>query len=373
MKLTNNLVIIGTSHHNTYSMIRCFGENGVNPDIILCGNRDSYILRSRYINNHYTATDAQEALNILRDNYENAVVIACADDIASQMDRDYDNLRRHYEFFNCGRNGRLTAFMNKSKQIDIAKQTGLKVPVTLEATSTDILLQKIPYPCIIRPIESIHGGKNIQICYTEGDLTKALKAFDNKVKLLVQEFVIKDYEIVLVGLSIANEIILPAYIHKIRDTKGGTTYSLVKPTTDIPKSVLDSCVELVRRIGYNGLFGIEIMCKGDDFYFVEINLRNDATTYAVSVAGCNLPLAYWKKCQGKNINDIVSSPIRHISSIVEFNDFVFVLKREVGLKKWMREYRASDCKYFYSPNDPIPYKIKKREFITFLRKRIFRF
>ncbi|MBR5747460.1 MAG: ATP-grasp domain-containing protein [Prevotella sp.] len=373
MSDTDKLVIIGSSHHNTYSMIRCFGESGVQPEVILYGKSDSFLLHSRFVKGCFVADNAEDALVMLKDNYKGAVVIACTDDIASLMDKEYDNLIQHFKFFNCGRNGRLTEYMKKTKQIAAAEQAGLRVPITIEASSMDIDLSNIPYPCILRPLESIHGGKNIQVCYSKKDIPSALNAFDNNVKLLVQEFVFKDYEIVLVGLSTAERIIIPAYIHKLRDTKGGTTYSLVKPIEDIPVSVVNSCKKLVAGMSYNGLFGIELMCKGDDYYFVEINLRNDATTYAVNVAGCNLPLAFWKNCHGENADEIFTSSIRQIYSIVEFNDFVSVLKCKVGIIKWFRECKASECKYFYSSVDPEPYKIRRKEFVSFLMKRIFKF
>lgn len=371
MNHTRRLVIIGSTHHNTYSMVRCFGECGIKPDVIIYGKPKSYILHSVFINDSHYVPDAPGALKLLQEFYPEAVVIACTDEIASLMDLQYDRLISRYDFFNCGMAGKLTYFMDKSIQSASAHDAGFLVPGFVKGKPSDINTKELHFPCIIKPLESINGGKNIQICYSENDISKAFGAFDNDVEILIQEYIVKDNEIVIVGLSVANEIILPAYIHKLRDTKGGTTYSLVKPISDIPASVLNSCIDLINRIGYKGLFGIEIIRKGDDYYFVEINLRNDATTYAINVAGCNLPLFYWRICNGETIDNLPSEPVRTISSMVEFNDFIHVLKRRVSIRAWMRQCRESECRFCYSNQDGKAYRIQLNDFFKLIIKLVF--
>lgn len=368
---TRRLVIIGSTHHNTYSMVRCFGESGIKPDVIIYGKPKSYILQSVFINERHYALDAPGALRLLQEFYSEAVVIACSDEIASLMDLQYDRLISRYDFFNCGMAGKLTHFMDKSIQSVLACDAGFLVPGFMKGKPRKINAKELHFPCIIKPLESINGGKNIQICYSENDISKALGSFDNDVEILIQEFIDKDNEIVIVGLSVANEIILPAYVHKLRDTKGGTTYSLVKPTSEIPASVLNSCIGLINRIGYKGLFGIEIMRKGDDYYFVEINLRNDATTYAINVAGCNLPLLYWKICNGEAVGNLPSNPVRTISSMVEFNDFIHVLKGHVSLRIWMMQRKEAECRFCYSRKDGKAYRIQLMDFFKFVIKLVF--
>ena len=194
MNHTLKIVIIGSSHHNTYSMVRCFGESGIKPDVILYGKADSYILQSTFIKGSHVASDATGALSLLQDYYSEAVVIACTDEIASLMDLQYESLRSRYEFFNCGTTGKLTHFMDKAVQSRLASEAGFFVPYMVEGKPAEINAKGLPYPCIIKPLESIHGGKNIRICKHENELPAALLAFSTTDKLLVQEFVEKDYE-----------------------------------------------------------------------------------------------------------------------------------------------------------------------------------
>lgn len=366
-------LIIGPTHHNTYSMMRCFGESGVTPDVILYGKTDSYILHSCHIATIHVTSNATDALRVLQENYTEAVVIACADEIASLMDRDFDGLCPHFWFFNCGNRGKLTYLMNKSVQTALATEVGFRVPSTMQGLPSEVVDGEPPYPCIIKPLESIHGGKNIQICYSKDELSTATKLFDPEGRVLVQEFIEKDEEIVVVGLSFGNNLVIPAYIHKCRETKGGTTFSSVKAIGELPQDVLATCKDIIKAMNYQGLFGIELIRKGNVYYFVEVNLRNDATTYAVCVAGCNLPLAYWKLCNGVRIESVPFNEVRQINAMVEYEDFNFVLKRKVSLIRWIKEYRSSECKYFYSNIDTEISKLKKKEYIKFLRKRIFKF
>ncbi len=371
MNHTRKLVIIGSTHHNTYSMVRCFGERGIKPDIILYGKSDSYILQSVFINDSHVAPDATGALSLLQSYYSEAVVIACTDEIASLMDLQYDDLRFKYSFFNCGATGKLTHFMDKAVQSCLASEAGLRVPYFVEGKPGEISANRLHFPCIVKPLESIHGGKNLQICKLADELPVALSAFNTHEKVLVQEFVVKDYEIVVVGLSYEDKVVIPAYVHKHRDMKGGTTYSTIKPVDNLPQEVQMSCEKLVRSMCYHGLFGIELIRRDNDYYFIEINLRNDATTYAISVAGCNLPLGYWKICNGEFANNLLAAPVRTINSMVEFNDFIHVLKRNVSLILWKKQFEGAQCKFCYSKDDGKAYRSQRRDFVKFVFKLVF--
>ena len=129
---------------------------------------------------------------------------------------------------------------------------------------------------------------------------------------------------------------------------------------------------MIKEIGYQGLWGIECIKQGDDYFFLELNMRNDATTYSMKTAGVNLPYLYFKLVDSPEVELEIKS-VRLINSIVEFNDFNFVLKGKVGLIKWYREYKGAECKYFHSVEDPKPYRLERCEYIRFLRKRILKF
>lgn len=352
MKNNAKVIIIGTSHHNTYSMLRCFGESGMLADLILYGNNSSYIFKSRFIATKYTAIDASDALSLLNNTYEKGIIISCTDEISSLLDKSYSSLKERFVFFNCGSDGLLTRYMDKFQQTEIAKNIDLKVPFSIAGTPNDILgnINDTSFPLLIKPLESIHGGKKIRMCNDRESLVQALKDFDPQSKVLAQDFINKESEIVILGVSIGGELIIPGYILKFRDTLGGTTYGRVNPISDLPAGIVSSCEKFVDALSYEGLFGIEMIKSGDDYYFIEINLRNDATTYALAKAGCNLPLTYFFIKTGQ-IDVKIPQPISSINFMVEFNDIIHVFKREVSLWTWFKQFKGSQCKYCYCSSD----------------------
>lgn len=366
------VIIIGITHHNTLSMIRCFGQKGVKVDVILHGvTAGSYIAKSNYINCIHFVDTAGDAIRELSAKYGNGderdVVISSSDDIASLLDQSHHSLSKRFLFFNCGTQGRLTSLMDKYAQADLAAKVGFDVPQSKVCSKNDSNIDF--FPCILKPLESIHGGKKIYICADENSLDESLNDFHDGEQIIAQSYINKEAEYVVVGLRVNNETIIPAYIEKHRETKGATSYSTVKRIERLPKSVVESSIRLVEEMNYEGLFGIELMLQEGKYYFCEINLRNDATTYAVSIAGVNLPYIYMLAKQGYNYRNEFRE-IRELHSMVESNDFRNVLRRRVTPNRWWKEYKNCECLYFKDPNDLEPYNRMRKEFCKSIIKKI---
>ena len=352
-------------------MVRCFGEEGRKVSLYIYGDENSYIASSRYIEEVFyfkTAVDAINSLLLNPDSRIKPLIISCSDEASSIIDQFYDQLNSKYHFFNAGEPGRITHFMNKQFQMVLALDSGFCVPKTFETFPNDIQIDRINYPCIIKPTSSINGGKNIAICYSEDRLGIAIKSFPPQYGVLIQDFINREYEIVILGVTYNQDTVIPGYIHKHRDDKGGTTYSTVKSVHSLPSDLIKSCLKLIKTIGYNGLWGIECIKSDNGYYFIELNLRNDATTYSMKVAGVNLPYLYYQLVANIPIQ-LNEHQVREINSIVEFNDFNFVLKRKIGLIKWLRQYQSAECKYFYSKIDPKPYQERKKQYLRFILLR----
>lgn len=370
MKHINNIIIIGTNHHNTLSMVRCFGEEDLNVKLYIYGDNRSYIASSNYVDEVSYFDSAEDAVAAIpSDHLNKPLVIACSDEISSLMDLKFDDFVQRCYFFNASEKGIITTLMDKQNQLELAKECGFLVPDSIEIFPNLIDLPVLHYPCLVKPKESIHGGKNIYICRNVEELKEALNKFNHDYKVLIQDYIKKDYEIVVLGVSIEEQIIIPGYIQKHRDDKGGTTYSTVHPIANLDNKVVESCFRLLKKTRYQGLWGIECIKQDENFFFLELNLRNDATTYALKVAGVNLPLLYLRLMENPQARINMKS-IRTIDSMVEFNDFNFVLKRKVGLFQWIRELKNSECKYFYSKDDPKPFKHMQRKYMRFLMNRM---
>lgn len=376
MKYTSNIIIIGASHHNTLSMVRSFGEEGQKVILYIYGIQDSYIAKSIYVESVMYFEKASDAIDCFAYQIQffpkKPLVIACSDEVSSIMDMRYQQFISQCNFFNAGRSGRITEFMDKQKQLNLAKECGFSAPSSIDSLPNDIDVEVVKYPCFVKPKASIYGGKNIAVCQSKEELLTALNNYHPEYNVLVQDYIQKEYEIVVLGLSVGDKVVIPGFIQKHREERGGTTFSTVRPVSELSPHVVAACKKLIAEIGYNGLWGIECIKQGSDYFFLELNMRNDATTYALKVAGVNLPDLYRHLVESTDYT-LSINPVRKIQAIVEFNDFNFVLKGKIGLFQWIREYRGAECKYFHANDDLLPYKLKKSEYFKFLRKRILQF
>ena len=345
------IVIIGGTHHNTLSMIRSLGKKGVAVDVILEDKeaKDSYVPSSIYINDCHYVENGEDAVDMLRANYPtNQTVVVCSDDVAALLD---SNAAR---------------FMDKQVQVALASKSGFNVPKsTVHIIGADTL--NVPcYPCIVKPLESIHGGKRFAVCKDRGELEMALNEYEANDVVQIQEYIRKDEEIVVDGVSVKGDVVIPGYVLKHRDYLGGTTYSTTYPICKLPEDICKMIRAMIAEMGYEGLFGVELIRSKENYYFVEINLRNDATTYALAVADVNLPYIWVMGQLGMDYSIEAKGTIREINSIVEFRDFPFALKGKISLWKWWRDYRSCECKYFYDKRDLKPYRIARNQFFRSL-------
>lgn len=366
-------LIIGGSHHNTYSLLRCFGEAGMIVDLILYGCKNSYIEYSKYINNLWYCKDVVEAYNkvtfLIKEIDNKYVIISATDADASMLDLHYEDLKNKCFFFNAGQPGLVTRYMNKEVQTEQAKRSGFAIPFTRSFKKGDSLMSDV-YPCIVKPLASIDGGKRIAICHNSNELEECMAKFSDVEKVLIQQVVDKEEEIVILGLSYCNQITVPGYIIKYRDIDGGTTYSSTASIENLQDGVVKNAQRLIKALKYEGLFGIECIKSKEDYYFIEINLRNDATSYSLAVAGANLPLLYYKACIEGKLADSTCN-VRKICSMVELKDFRHVLHGEIGLFTWLKQRKKAECRYDYSKEDCRPYKVARKEFLSHLMRRAF--
>lgn len=351
----NKIIIVGVTHHNTLGMIRCVGSAGYRANLILIGHVGSFVTKSKYLDDVYCLNETEELRSFLEGHYKECqdkpIIISCTDRVGSLLDENYDTLKNRFIFFNSGKNGLATYFMNKQVQTNLAKETGISIPKSFEYKGS---VEEAVYPCLLKPVQSINGGKQVVICQNEKELKEGLTSFHEGDVVLVQQFVQKEHEIVLLGLSVNGEITIPGYIMKHRDFNGGTLYSTVKPIDELDESFISKCKAMIENMNYEGLFGMEFIYSNGRYYFIEVNLRNDATTYALAVAGVNLPELYIKaKTESKKFP--TTYKVKELQSIVEFNDFKHRGHFGVSTVQWLKQYLGAKCKYYFSWKDMMPF------------------
>lgn len=353
--MNNRIIVIGTSHHNTLGILRCLGMAKRKADLILIGSKKSFVTKSRYLNEIHCIDNTIDILTILLCNYntknEKPIIISCTDKVASLLDSNFTNLKNNFIFFNCGDSGKLTQYMDKQTQVNLAKEEDINTP---DSYVYNGVIEDMIFPCIIKPLKSINGGKSIVICSSEEELRKNISDSQYNEATLIQQFIRKEYEIVLLGLSVNGQVIIPGYIHKYREYYGGTLYSRLKSASTLDSNLIRKCKKLIERMNYEGLFGIELIYDGSNYYFIETNLRNDATTYSLAVGGVNL-LDIYVSAKETHSRLPDEFEVKEINSIVEFNDFKHRKHNNISILKWITQYIGAKCKYYFNLKDPIPF------------------
>lgn len=358
MKEMFKILVIGAVHHNTLSIVRSLGKEFGYVKLIIVGQNSGYVGKSKYLSDVRCVNSVEELIKCLelnKEEYNNAIVISCSDNVSHILDLYYSTFKSWLNLFNCHKTpGMITQMMNKQLQTQIAEKFGLRVPISsIFKCNENTELQFSQYPCIAKPSSSFNGGKHIVICNNNQELRDALMSFQANTDVIIQQFIYKNYEIVIPGASHNGLIKMPGVVYKHRENNGATTYSTVKPHDKVTLELSNKISALIEDIGYEGLYGAEFIFDGHDYYFIELNLRNDATCYALDFANVKLAQWYVKSIMYGDVE--LNNVTNQLDSMVEFNDFSFVLRRKVGFYKWLKQMRKSSGKFYYDKNDIRPF------------------
>lgn len=364
----NKVIVIGTDHYNTLWLIRSLGMGGfyvtaviINPD-----SNKSFVCKSRYCKESYIVSDFDEMIQLLCNlsfNYK-VPVFTNGDTGAVALDESYELLSHKYILHHCNhKQGGIKYWMDKSNMLSLAEKVGINIPSSLsvDLNRDSLNYELIPFPCLIKPEVSATSSKDtFRVCNDVEQLKQAVKEIkEDCAKVLIQEYVKRDYEYLVYGVSTSDEVILPGgliKVHTCKDTKNLGMASYAYLSDEIPKQLGDfeGIKKMVRKMGYYGLFSIEFMITENKAYFLEINLRNDGTCYFTTQAGVNIPALWASKVLGQKTSNIRKSLVRSRTyGMNEINYIKYTLKTQsivTSLKEILHARAFSLCKW----NDMLP-------------------
>ena len=369
--MNRRVIVLGGVHHNTLGVVRALGQKGLQEFlfVILIGKSENNLISvSKYINKGHCFTtekfeDLIPLLMELKQENEKSVVITTADPIAYILDKQYDNLSRYFILPNINQQeGKIAEAENKDFQSELAQKCGINVPISLsfEKESVFSTIENWDYyPCILKPIDSINGGKNdIHIC---NNATEIMNNATSSIcpKLQLQEYIDKDFEFQLIGLSLnsGNTIIIPGFTKIIRQPNNTNTGYLKYCPIEKLDCDINKVKNYIKEHGYSGLFSIEFI-KGKDGkdFFLEINMRNDGNAFVVTTAGVNLPyLWYYFCCNGTLPAKEPISFKKTVYFMPEFSDFTNVIKGKTNIFTWIKQAYNADCCAVFHAKDRRPF------------------
>lgn len=359
---SRQVVVLGNDHTNTTGIVQCLGREGFTVSAFVWGAKSGIVASSKYASQVFSVATPEECVELIYDKYngKEAVIVACSDSAAIALERKRELLSEGLRFEHTTGRWSIEELCEKDLQVKLAKEAGFNVPwSSVSIESIDDIPCDVPFPCITKSLVSCKGSKSdLTVVKCQEDLYPLMeKLLVHTPKILLQQYIERDYEISILGCGLRNgDCIIPCVENKLTlfpKNVGLECLANMQPLED--DSIIQPIRSLIKRIGYVGLFSVEMMhCKTDGkFYFTEINLRNDGANNFVYKYGVNLPL--------NHIEDLLDLPITKYRNfhpgyyIWEMHHSLSLVHRELKLTQWLKELKMSKGFLLYFPEDKKPF------------------
>lgn len=356
-------IVMGYEHYNPLGVIRSLGENDILPIVIVLKGKTHVASSSKYIRKVHRVKDNDEAYKVLIQYYgqeqKKPFIIPCDDNITEYLDRRYDEIKDKFYFSNAGEQGRITYFQNKDITNKVAQKYGLMVPASW-IIRNKIIPNGIKYPIITKPLTSYPGWKeDYYICKDEEELENAINVI-RAGDILAQHYIRKKAESCMDGVSFnnGNNIFIANY--SVSGYVLDDYYSLKNIHNELQNhDLLNKIEQIFKEIKYEGIFSVDFLIglEDDIEYFLEINYRNSAYSYAATKMGINLPLI-WASCIK---NGVLPEGCRKripkdYISLAEEADFEHRVIRlhKISIREWFQDIKSADCLLLWEKHDIRP-------------------
>lgn len=363
--LKNPAIIIGDWHFNSLGLIRSLGEQGI-PCYFINMSNGGYGEDSKYTIKTIRAFDEKaviEAICSVAGTQSLPSLLFPSSDLAAlYIDRNRSLLEK-----NCicpGTKGNIEHIMDKSVMCEAAKKAGFNIPngktVELDEKGKEFI-KKYSLPFLIKPLLSVEGKKaDIVVCRTNEDVEKALQFFysDESIysHVLVQDFVegknnlMIDYS----GCKIPGKrLFMFGQLEKIREypaNRGSTSFSIIK--NEITYIDFETVDRFLDSIDFDGIFDLDIKLVDGVPYFIEINLRNGASSYAFTAGGFNMALVWYNAKLGIEIPTV---HFKNVYMMSERDDLNNVIDKNISIFKWLSDVRKTNVMMIFNRRDPQPF------------------
>jgi len=345
----SSVIILGNDHTNTLGLVQSAAMVGYEVYAAVWGLKTGMVKRSRYLSKKILGgQNANECVErILNTSFpdNNPIPILCScDGAALAVERYKTDLAPRFICEHTNGAYSINELQEKSLQVALATKAGFNVPesfIVIDIHDIEERRVKITFPCIFKALKSVEGDKgDLTICSDYNELHEKAKLTLRKTpRILVQQYIERDYEISILGCGLNNgECVIPCVEDKLTlfpKNVGLECLARIKPLENV--DVIDCISELIRITGYVGLFSVEMMhSKTDDkFYFTEINLRNDGAQSFIRKYGINLPLIHIKDLRNEpwQLDDNFNPGYY----LWEIHHFYSMLHRDIAFGTWFKE------------------------------------
>lgn len=358
-----NVIVFGSAGYNTLGVIRNLAHKSDIKTFLLLikSSQMRATLMSNACKDYKIVKNAKEGITYL-DKYfnsqEKAIILPTSDLAEYYLDKNYNLLKNRFTFPNAGKQGRVGELMDKILMTDIARKNGISVPYSLHYDKNSELPDTVPYPCIIKPLKSISGNKvDIKICQNRAELLEAINTSTHTQEFIIQQYIKREYDILLIGCRLlSGEIFLAGIFKKLRWVSNGEDGSWGIITNSIEEYIdKTKTIKFLQSLDYFGPFSIEYGVENNIPYFFEINLRNDGTSHYFNCLNINLPYTWIKGCINPHIDYTASKPTKEFYFIDEFGDFTNIMTTKLTFKQWRKDFNQAKVFKYFSKSDLLPF------------------
>jgi len=366
-------VILGASV-NGLSFARSLGRRGV--PVTLLDSEPHIGLRTRYADGRLLVScrDRPEVwLDFLNQfaagTDSKPVIFATSDEHNVFLATHRDELASHYRLL-VPDLATMESIVNKREQYAIAEQAGIPIPITLFPESAEDLegvLDRVPYPCILKPYRSHVGrakiGKKVAICETRDQLRDTfMEASSDEAAFMVQEIVPggdRDLFGYLAFWGSDGEEVCWLTKQKLRQNPPLFGDGSLQTTLDEPE-VARLSRTLLSAFDYRGFVGVEFKrdARSETFRLMEINPRTVSGNQMAITAGVDFPWIGYRYLLGEQIDP---SSCRARPGVVYVNEewdlkAFLALRRQGDLttREWWRSFRSAEARSIFATDDPGP-------------------
>ena len=385
--MKRKVVVIGHGYTSRLGVIRSVGQIGCDVTVIVMTSYkrmskelstkkpidcfSKYV--SRYLFCHLRDEEGliQLLLKECVDPNQKVVIIPDSDFSAAAIDKNQERLKEHFLFPHIHHTpGTIVKWMDKQRQKDAARKVGLHVAksCTIQIKEENYHLPaNISYPCFIKPQATIVGGKSfLKRCNNKEELDTALHtiALLGDMQVLVEDFKTIDTEYAAVGFSNGEDVIIPAVMQILEMSHGGhfgvACLGKVMPTMGFEKEI-NKFKDLIREIGYFGLFDVDFYSSGNEKFFCELNLRFGGSGHATTLLGVNLPGMFVKSILGQDITGMrksVNTSSIYVNERMCIDDWY---KGFITTREYRKILAKAHLKFIEDPQDSSPEEKLKNE------------
>ncbi|MCF0112213.1 MAG: ATP-grasp domain-containing protein [Erysipelotrichaceae bacterium] len=376
-------VVMGRNYSSLLGMCRCAGEAGCEVSVIRLVKRipkktkmSRYTIdrKSKYVVDYdYAVEPDEEALikKLLKKfaGKKNVILLPTDDFVAEAIDQNIERLKDIFVFPNIGmKQNEVCYWMDKGNQKKWATECGLNSPKGWSVAVKDgnyTMIDDVIYPCFTKPQTAIDNRKRyMKRCNNKEELKELLDnvAANVNCDILIEQFVVIEKEYGVCGFSNGTDVVCPSLVYKEMTGSGSHEgVTLLGHVMDFDKypDLQNKIKTFIRKLGFVGLFDIDLYEADGVMYFCELNMRLGAFGYAVNLAGVNLPGLLVETLLGNPVNTDchIQKQLKCLNDKVNLEDFA---DKYVSWETYKKRLKDADARFIDDPKDAGP-----KRFYTF--------